>query len=100
MHALGGAGTADGLAAVELAIRTAMTKLGASSLEQLLAGDTGHRGQRIDCGAGHEAQFISYRPKIQGRQVPAGRFGLLVGQMDGVHHHGDGGVPGSAEDPA
>jgi hypothetical protein len=47
---------------VELAIRTAMTRLGASLLQQLLA-DTGHRGQRIDCGAGHHAQFVGYRDK-------------------------------------
>jgi hypothetical protein len=43
----------EGLAAVELAIRTAMTQLGASLLGRLLAADTGHRGPRIDCGAGH-----------------------------------------------
>jgi hypothetical protein len=48
---------------VELAIRTAMTRLGASLLQQLLAADTGHRGPRIDCGAGHHAQFVGYRDK-------------------------------------
>ena len=40
-----------------------MTKLGAGLLEQLLAADTGHRGQRVDCGAGHQAEFVSYRTK-------------------------------------
>ncbi len=40
-----------------------MTQLGASLLAQLLAADTGHRGPRIDCGAGHGAQFIGYRDK-------------------------------------
>lgn len=40
-----------------------MTRLGASLLGQLLAADTGHRGQRIDCGAGHHAEFVGYRDK-------------------------------------
>jgi hypothetical protein len=48
---------------VELAIRTAMTKLGASLLEGLLGLDSGHRGPRIDCGAGHQGEFVSYRDK-------------------------------------
>ena len=49
--------------AVELAIRTAMTRLGASLLGQLLATDTGHRGPRIDCGAGHLGEFVSHRTR-------------------------------------
>ncbi|GAB7142047.1 hypothetical protein LRC484719_06330 [Mycobacterium riyadhense] len=49
--------------AVELAIRTAMTRLGASLLGRLLAADTGHRGPRIDCSAGHAAEFVGYRTK-------------------------------------
>jgi len=48
---------------VELAIRTAMTRLGASLLEDLLATDTGYRGPRVECGAGHRAVFVSYRDK-------------------------------------
>lgn len=40
-----------------------MTKLGASLLVGLLGLDSGHRGPRIDCGAGHQANFISYRDK-------------------------------------
>jgi len=48
---------------VELAIRTAMLTLGGSLLEQLLAADTGHCGQRVDCGDGHQAEFVSYRAK-------------------------------------
>lgn len=48
---------------MELAIRTAMMRLGASLLGQLLAADTGHRGPRIDCGAGHHAAFVGYRDK-------------------------------------
>ena len=48
---------------MELAIRTAMARLGAGLLEDLLATDTGYRGPRIECGAGHEARFVSYRDK-------------------------------------
>jgi hypothetical protein len=48
---------------VETAVRAAMTALGAQLLEQLLAGDAGHRGPRVDCGAGHEAGFVGYRAK-------------------------------------
>jgi hypothetical protein len=40
-----------------------MTALGASLLEGLLAGDAGHRGPRVDCGAGHQARFLGYRTK-------------------------------------
>src|SRR5664280_934648 len=53
----------QGLAAVELANRTAMSKLGASLLQDLLGLDTGHRGPRVDCGAGHQASFVAYRDK-------------------------------------
>jgi hypothetical protein len=51
------------LEAAELAIRTAMTRLGARVLEQLLSADPGHRGARAECGAGHQAEFVSYRAK-------------------------------------
>jgi hypothetical protein len=51
------------VAPVELAIRTAMIQLGAELLQQLVAADTGHRGPRIDCGAGHLAEFVGYRDK-------------------------------------
>ncbi len=40
-----------------------MSKLGASLLEDLLSLDHGHRGPRIDCGAGHQGEFVSYRDK-------------------------------------
>ena len=53
----------DGLRTVELAIRTAMLKLGGSLLEDLLAVDTGHRGPRVACDQGHGAEFVSYRSK-------------------------------------
>jgi hypothetical protein len=56
-------GAGGGLEAVELAIRTAMTRLGAGLLEDLLGLDTGYRGPRADCGAGHQAEFVSYRDK-------------------------------------
>jgi hypothetical protein len=52
-----------GLEAVELAIRTAMARLGAGLLEDLLAPDAGYDGPRADCGAGHQAEFVSYRAK-------------------------------------
>jgi hypothetical protein len=48
---------------VELAIRTAMLKLGGRLLEDLLGLDAGHRGPRTGCGNGHHAEFISYRAK-------------------------------------
>lgn len=48
---------------VETAIRAAMTTLGADLLEGLLGFDTGHRGPRVDCGAGHQAPFLAYRAK-------------------------------------
>jgi hypothetical protein len=52
-----------GLAAVELAIREAMLRLGGSLLEGLLAADDGYRGSRIRCGAGHQARFVAGRHK-------------------------------------
>lgn len=57
------AGGNDGLAPLEAAIRSAMTTLGASLLEGLLAADTGYAGPRINCGAGHRAAFVGYRAK-------------------------------------
>jgi len=48
---------------VELAIRTAMLGLGGRLLEGLLGIDAGHRGARAGCGAGHQAEFVSYRHK-------------------------------------
>lgn len=53
----------DGLEAVELAIRTAVLVLGGSLLGRLLAADGGYRGHRIDCGAGHQGEFVAYRDK-------------------------------------
>ena len=40
-----------------------MTQLGCRLLERLLALDDGYRGPRIDCGAGHAAEFVGYRAK-------------------------------------
>jgi hypothetical protein len=48
---------------VELAIRTAMTRLGAGLLEDPLALEAGYGGPAVDCGAGHQARFVSYRDK-------------------------------------
>lgn len=57
------AGDGAGLEAVELAIRTAVLALGGSLLGRLLGADPGHRGQRIDCGHGHQGEFVGYRDK-------------------------------------
>jgi hypothetical protein len=57
------AGDGGGLEVVELAVRTAVLALGGSLLERLLAADGGHRGARIDCGGGHQAEFVAYRDK-------------------------------------
>lgn len=57
-----GAGS-EGLRGLEGAIRTAMTGLGCALLEGLLAADRGHRGTRIDCDHGHQADFVGYRGK-------------------------------------
>ena len=40
-----------------------MTKLGGHLLEGLLALVPGRRGPRVECGHGHRAEFVSYRPK-------------------------------------
>src|SRR5712691_8330402 len=60
---LGGDAGGAGLEAAELAIRAAMTKVGASLLAGLLAADAGYRGPAVGCGAGHQAEFVSYRDK-------------------------------------
>ncbi len=44
-------------------IRAGMLKLGAGILGELLAADPGFRGTRLDCGNGHQAEFVSYRDK-------------------------------------
>jgi hypothetical protein len=54
---------AAGLAAVKLAMRTAMIQLGWPLLGQLLAAEPGHRGPRIDCGQRHCAEFVDYCDK-------------------------------------
>ena len=48
---------------MELAIRTAVTRLGGGMLEGLLAADRRVPGPRTGCGAGHQAEFVSYRDK-------------------------------------
>src|SRR5450631_3036889 len=50
--------------AAEAVLRAGLLRLGGSVLEQLLAADRGHRGPRVPCGRGHEAEFISYRDKV------------------------------------
>jgi hypothetical protein len=48
---------------VELALRAGLTALGGGLLEGLLAADAGHCGPVVECGAGHQARFVSYRDK-------------------------------------
>ncbi len=45
-------------------IRAGMLKLGGGILERLLAAGPGHRGPRVDCGHGHQAEFVAYRDKV------------------------------------
>ena len=52
------------LEASETAVRAAMHKLGGRLLEGVLNADKGaYRGRRIDCGGGHQAEFVGYRDK-------------------------------------
>jgi hypothetical protein len=53
----------EGLEAAELAIRAGLTRLGRRVLEDLLGADAGYLGPRTGCGAGHQAEFVSYRDK-------------------------------------
>jgi hypothetical protein len=41
-----------------------MLKLGGGMLGRLLAADPGHRGPRVPCGQGHEAEFVACRDKV------------------------------------
>ncbi|MGH3124675.1 MAG: ISKra4 family transposase [Streptosporangiaceae bacterium] len=50
--------------AAEAVIRAGMLKLGGGVLGQLLAADPGYRGPGVDCGAGHQAEFVSCRDKV------------------------------------
>jgi hypothetical protein len=50
--------------ALELAIRSSMHQLGGLLLEKLINSDAGgHRGARIDCGHGHQAEWVDSRDK-------------------------------------
>ena len=52
------------LEASELAIRSSMHQIGGVLLEKLLNADgRGYRGARINCGNGHQAEFVDYRSK-------------------------------------
>ncbi|MHB1526416.1 MAG: hypothetical protein ACYCZN_09075 [Candidatus Dormibacteria bacterium] len=62
-----------GLEVAELAIRTAMLKLGSGLLERVLDLDPGHRGPEVTCGGGHRADFRGYRELgIQGSSLSPG----------------------------
>ena len=60
---LSGPDARGSLPVLELAIRTAKSRLGAGLLQTVLGADRGHRGPQIDCGAGHRAEFVAYRAK-------------------------------------
>jgi hypothetical protein len=52
------------LEATEMTIRASMHQVGGVLLEKLLNADGGgHRGPRLDCGRGHQAEFVDYRDK-------------------------------------
>jgi hypothetical protein len=51
------------MGAAEQVLRAGLLKLGGSMLGQLLSADLGHRGPRLPCGQGHEAEFSDYRDK-------------------------------------
>lgn len=52
------------LEASEMAIRASMQRVGGRLLEKLLNADKGgYRGSQIECGQGHQADFIAYRSK-------------------------------------
>jgi hypothetical protein len=51
------------MGAAETVLRAGLLKLGGSMLGQLLSADPGHRGPRVPCGHGHEAEFTDYRDK-------------------------------------
>ncbi len=63
-----------GLEAAETVIRAGMLKLGGGMLEQLLAADSGHRGPRVPCGEGHEAEFVAYRDKTFDTMLGPGHY--------------------------
>ncbi len=47
-----------------MAIRGSMHQVGGALLERLLNGDSmGYQGVHVDCGRGHQAQFVDYRSK-------------------------------------
>lgn len=60
---LAGPVAGSGLAAVESAVRAAMTAVGGRVLQELLSVDRGHAGQAVACGRGHRAGFVGYRDK-------------------------------------
>lgn len=52
------------LEATEMSVRSSMHRVGAVLLEKIMGADHGgHRGTRINCGAGHVAEFVDYRSK-------------------------------------
>lgn len=68
------------LEATEMAIRASMHKVGGVLLEKLLNCDGGgYCGARINCGQGHQAQFVDYRgPRICSQCSPLWRSSGLT----------------------
>ena len=48
-----------------MAIRVEMLEIGGLLLEKLVNGDGGgYHGTHIDCGQGHQTDFVDYRDKV------------------------------------
>jgi len=56
-------GQGAGLGVLEHAMRAALAAAGARLLEAVLAGESGYRGPRADCGRGHQGAFAGCRAK-------------------------------------
>lgn len=56
-------GCENGLGAAETVLREGLLRLGGGMLGELLSADRGHRGPRIPCGNGHQAEFTGCRDK-------------------------------------
>ena len=97
-------GSGEGLRTLEMAVRTAMTQVGRSLLEQLLSTEDGHSGQWVDCGSGHLAEFVGYRDKgidtVLGRvRLRRAYYHCRTCQRGVVPRDGDLGVAGASLSP-
>ena len=81
-----------------------MTRLGSTLLERLLSIEDGRDGQRVACGSGHLAEFVSHRDKgidtVLGRvRVRRGYYHCRACQRGVVPRDDDLGVPGTSLSP-